>query len=84
VQPAWRGAQAIDEERSECRLDDAERDSLRPRRAPRPIKARWQDDIADAALFLASDRPAWISGVVLDVAGGSVLACTSRRPPYLG
>ena len=32
------------------------------------------EDVADAALFLASDRSAWISGVTLDVAGGSVLA----------
>jgi 3-oxoacyl-[acyl-carrier protein] reductase len=32
------------------------------------------DDVADAALFLASDQSAWISGVTLDVAGGSVLA----------
>jgi 3-oxoacyl-[acyl-carrier protein] reductase len=31
------------------------------------------DDVADAALFLASDRSAWISGVTIDVAGGSVL-----------
>ncbi len=31
-------------------------------------------DVADAALFLASERSGWISGVVLDVAGGSVLA----------
>ena len=31
------------------------------------------EDVADAALFLASDRSAWISGVVLDVAGGAVL-----------
>jgi 3-oxoacyl-[acyl-carrier protein] reductase len=31
------------------------------------------DDIADAAIFLASDRAGWISGDVLDVAGGSVL-----------
>jgi 3-oxoacyl-[acyl-carrier protein] reductase len=31
------------------------------------------DDVADAALFLASDRSAWISGVTLDVAGGAVL-----------
>ena len=30
-------------------------------------------DVADAALFLASDRAGWISGVVLDVAGGAVL-----------
>jgi 3-oxoacyl-[acyl-carrier protein] reductase len=32
------------------------------------------EDVAEAALFLASDQSAWISGVVLDVAGGSVLA----------
>jgi 3-oxoacyl-[acyl-carrier protein] reductase len=32
------------------------------------------DDVAHAALFLASENASWISGVVLDVAGGSVLA----------
>jgi 3-oxoacyl-[acyl-carrier protein] reductase len=31
------------------------------------------DDVAQAALFLASDHSSWISGVTLDVAGGSVL-----------
>jgi 3-oxoacyl-[acyl-carrier protein] reductase len=31
------------------------------------------DDVAQAALYLASGRSAWISGVTLDVAGGSVL-----------
>jgi 3-oxoacyl-[acyl-carrier protein] reductase len=31
-------------------------------------------DVAEAALFLASDDASWVSGVVLDVAGGSVLA----------
>jgi len=31
------------------------------------------EDVADAALFLASQRSGWISGVTLDVAGGSVL-----------
>jgi 3-oxoacyl-[acyl-carrier protein] reductase len=30
-------------------------------------------DVAAAALFLAADQSAWITGVVLDVAGGSVL-----------
>jgi 3-oxoacyl-[acyl-carrier protein] reductase len=30
-------------------------------------------DVAAAALFLASDSSAWITGVVLDVAGGAVL-----------
>ena len=32
------------------------------------------EDVAEAALFLASERSAWISGAILDVAGGSVLA----------
>jgi 3-oxoacyl-[acyl-carrier protein] reductase len=32
------------------------------------------EDVARAALFLASDAAGWITGVVLDVAGGSVLA----------
>lgn len=31
------------------------------------------EDIANAALFLASPDASWISGVILDVAGGSVL-----------
>jgi 3-oxoacyl-[acyl-carrier protein] reductase len=31
------------------------------------------DDVAEAALFLASDRAGWLSGITLDVAGGSVL-----------
>jgi hypothetical protein len=29
---------------------------------------------AEAALFLASDRAGWLSGITVDVAGGSVLA----------
>jgi 3-oxoacyl-[acyl-carrier protein] reductase len=32
------------------------------------------DDVAQAALYLASERASWITGVILDVAGGSVLA----------
>ncbi len=31
------------------------------------------DDVAQAALFLASDESSWISGTTLDIAGGSVL-----------
>lgn len=32
------------------------------------------DDVAEAAVYLASDAASWITGVVLDVAGGSVMA----------
>jgi 3-oxoacyl-[acyl-carrier protein] reductase len=31
------------------------------------------EDVAEAALYLASDRSAWVSGITIDVAGGSVL-----------
>ena len=31
------------------------------------------DDVAMAALFLASDESDWITGVIVDIAGGSVL-----------
>ena len=31
------------------------------------------DDVASAALYLASDSAAWVTGVVLDVAGGKVM-----------
>jgi 3-oxoacyl-[acyl-carrier protein] reductase len=31
------------------------------------------EDVADAAVFLASDQSAWITGIVLDVTGGGVM-----------
>jgi 3-oxoacyl-[acyl-carrier protein] reductase len=31
------------------------------------------DDVANAALFLASDHSSWVSGITLDIAGGAVL-----------
>jgi 3-oxoacyl-[acyl-carrier protein] reductase len=31
------------------------------------------EDVAGAALFLASEQSAWITGIVLDVAGGAVM-----------
>lgn len=30
-------------------------------------------DVAEAAYFLASDNASWLTGVVLDVAGGAVM-----------
>jgi 3-oxoacyl-[acyl-carrier protein] reductase len=43
-------------------------------RVAHPIRRLGQPlDVAQAALFLASDQSTWISGVTLDVAGGSVL-----------
>jgi 3-oxoacyl-[acyl-carrier protein] reductase len=42
--------------------------------AARPLKRLGTpEDVARAALFLASDASAWITGVVLDVAGGAVM-----------
>jgi 3-oxoacyl-[acyl-carrier protein] reductase len=32
------------------------------------------DDVAEAALYLASDNASWVTGVVLDIAGGAVAA----------
>jgi meso-butanediol dehydrogenase / (S,S)-butanediol dehydrogenase / diacetyl reductase len=40
-------------------------------------------DIAQAALFLASDKSSWITGIILNVDGGRHL-CTNRPPSYLG
>jgi 3-oxoacyl-[acyl-carrier protein] reductase len=31
------------------------------------------EDVASAAVFLASDAAAWITGLVLDVTGGAVM-----------
>jgi 3-oxoacyl-[acyl-carrier protein] reductase len=39
-----------------------------------PIKRLGKpEDVASTALFLASEDAEWISGVILDVAGGSVM-----------
>jgi 3-oxoacyl-[acyl-carrier protein] reductase len=31
------------------------------------------DDVANAALYLASERSAWVTGIILDIAGGAVM-----------
>jgi len=58
-------------ERNAARIPDAQKKSLLDmhpiRRLGKP------EDVASAALFLASEDAGWISGVILDVAGGSVM-----------
>ena len=58
-------------ERNVERIPEALRETLA---ASHPIqRLGTPQDVAAAALFLVSDQSAWISGVVLDVAGGAVL-----------
>ena len=51
-------------------------DDLKPKLAEQhPLKRLGTpEDVAHAALFLAADGATWITGVILDVAGGAVLA----------
>ena len=58
-------------ERNEQLILDAQKQALRERH---PInRLGTPQDVAYAALFLASDNAAWITGIILDVAGGSVM-----------
>jgi 3-oxoacyl-[acyl-carrier protein] reductase len=58
-------------ERNEQRIPDAQKQALRDLH---PIKRLGTpQDVAYAALFLASDNSAWITGIVFDVAGGAVM-----------
>jgi 3-oxoacyl-[acyl-carrier protein] reductase len=58
-------------ERNQQRIPEAQQNALVDRH---PIKRLGTpEDVARAALFLASDDSAWITGVVLDVAGGAVM-----------
>ena len=58
-------------ERNQARIPEAQKPMLV---AAHPIqRLGTPEDVADAALFLASDAAAWITGVVLDVAGGAVM-----------
>lgn len=58
-------------ERNEQLIPDAQKQALRDLH---PIKRLGTpQDVAHAALFLASDDAAWITGIVLDVAGGAVM-----------
>jgi 3-oxoacyl-[acyl-carrier protein] reductase len=58
-------------ERNIERIPDAQKESLLDMH---PIKRLGTpNDVASAAVYLASDEAGWITGVVLDVAGGSVM-----------
>ena len=58
-------------ERNRERIPDAQQDSLKELH---PLKRLGTpEDVARAALFLASDQASWVTGVVLDVAGGAVM-----------
>lgn len=59
-------------ESNQARIPDAVRANLAQ---AHPLKRLGTpDDIAQAALFLASESASWITGAILDVAGGAVLA----------
>lgn len=49
-------------------------DRLEAMRLQHPIPRLGRpDDISEAALYLASERSSWVTGIILDVAGGAVL-----------
>jgi 3-oxoacyl-[acyl-carrier protein] reductase len=58
-------------ERNAERIPDAQKKSLVD---IHPLKRLGTpDDVARAAIFLASDESAWLTGVILDVSGGAVM-----------
>jgi len=58
-------------ERNRERIPKTQQDSLKELH---PLKRLGTpEDVARAALFLASDETSWVTGVVLDVAGGAVM-----------
>jgi 3-oxoacyl-[acyl-carrier protein] reductase len=58
-------------ERNQQRIPEAQQAALVDQHPIRRLGT--PEDVAAAALFLASDDSAWITGIVVDVAGGSVL-----------
>jgi 3-oxoacyl-[acyl-carrier protein] reductase len=59
-------------ERNRAQIPAAVQEQLRDLHPVRRLGT--PEDVAQAALFLASDRSSWISGVTVDVAGGAVLS----------
>ena len=58
-------------ERNKERIPAAQQQALLDRHPVRRLGT--PEDVARAALFLASEEAAWITGIVLDVAGGAVM-----------
>lgn len=58
-------------ERNEQQIPDPQKQALVQAHPLRRLGT--PEDVARAALFLASDESAWITGIILDVAGGSVM-----------
>ena len=59
-------------ERNEERIPEAQKSTLIEAHPIRRLGT--PDDVAQAALYLASDSASWVTGIILDVAGGAVLA----------
>jgi 3-oxoacyl-[acyl-carrier protein] reductase len=59
-------------ERNKRRIPDAQQAALVELHPVRRLGT--PDDVAQAALYLASRHAAWVTGIVLDVAGGAVMA----------
>ncbi len=58
-------------ERNEKQIPDAQKQSLAESHPLRRLGT--PEDVAQAALFLASNESAWITGIIMDVAGGAVM-----------
>ncbi len=58
-------------ERNQQMIPEAQKQAMTEWHAIRRLGT--PEDVARAALFLASEESAWITGIVLDVAGGSVM-----------
>ncbi len=58
-------------ERNALRIPDAQKAQLIEQHPIRRLGT--PEDVARAALYLASDEAAWISGIILDIAGGAVM-----------
>lgn len=58
-------------DRNKARIPQVQQDSMRDHHPIRRLGT--PEDVAAAALYLVSDDAAWITGIVLDVAGGAVM-----------